>query len=375
MNHNTTLSLDDMYRHLSFGLRSMFYLVTPNETYMKTKEDVPNLPVNSLFFYFWFISIEQLIHIAKHGKINGSMSDCIASVSAGMFSIIPNFIFRGINIVLYEWVYDNFHFFDIPWDSFWTYLVMLLLVDMTYYWLHRAGHEVNIFWAGHQVHHSSEEYNFTTALRQSAFFGVSTSFFYLPLAFFARPSVFLIHSHLNLVYQFWIHTEMVESCGPLEYIINTPSHHRVHHGRNPYCIDKNYAGVLIIWDRMFGTFEAERKDEKIAYGLVHPIETYNPVTIQFFVYADIFKRAFKAKSIGESLSILFMGPGWEPGSPRLGYPDQFPKIENTDRVLSKPLSPFFFCYSYLHYMFVVLFFAAFPNFLEVILVIFNLQHF
>lgn len=104
--------------------------------------------------------------------------------------------------------------------------------------------------------------------------------FYLPLALFVRPSIFMVHSHLNLLYQFWIHTEVVDSLGPLEYILNTPSHHRVHHGRNPYCIDKNYAGVLIIWDRMFGTFESEKKDEQIAYGLVHPVNSFDPIYIQ-----------------------------------------------------------------------------------------------
>jgi alkylglycerol monooxygenase len=131
---------------------------------------------------------------------------------------------------------------------------------------------------------------------------------------------------MNLIYQFWIHTEVVDSIGPLEYILNTPSHHRVHHGRNPYCIDKNYAGVLIIWDRIFGTFEAEKKDEELAYGLVHPLTTYDPIYIQIFNYRYILKRFWQIKGFKNKLSVLFKGPGWQPGTGRLGNSEDLPKV-------------------------------------------------
>jgi alkylglycerol monooxygenase len=124
-----------------------------------------------------------------------------------------------------------------------------------------------------------------------------------------RPSLFLIHTHMNTLYQFWIHTELVKSLGPLEYLFNTPSHHRVHHGRNPYCIDKNYAGVLIIWDRLFGTFEAEKDGEELAYGLVHPLETFDPTHVQIFNYKYLFQKFFNTKCWNERISILFKGPG------------------------------------------------------------------
>jgi alkylglycerol monooxygenase len=189
--------------------------------------------------------------------------------------------------------------------------------------------------------------------------------FYLPLAFFAKPSIFMIHSHMNLLYQFWIHTEIVDSIGPLEFILNTPSHHRVHHGRNPYCIDKNYAGVFIIWDRMFGTFEAEHKDEKIAYGLVHPINSFDPVYVQTFNYEYLFKRFMSATSISEKFSVLFKGPGWVPGSPRLGNPNDLPPIVYPIKPYTKNVSSLLNIYIAVNFMFVVIAFSEYSKDFEV----------
>ena len=182
----------------------------------------------------------------------------------------------------YLWIYDNFHLMYLLWDSSVTWLIAFISRDFLYYWFHRIGHESNIMWASHQVHHSSEDYNLSTALRQpitGVYHSMGTDWI---MALFLPPQVFYIHTQLNLLYQFWLHTESVSSMDPLEYILNTPSHHRVHHGRNPYCIDKDYDGVLFIRDRMFGTFQAE--DEKVVYGLVHPNDFWDPVRGQFFHY-------------------------------------------------------------------------------------------
>ena len=140
--------------------------------------------------------------------------------------------------------------------------------------------EVNLFWATHQVHHSAENFNFSTALRQGVLQKFLAIGFYLPMILILPPPIFFIHVQMNLLFQWWVHTEIISNIGPLEFIFNTPSHHRVHHGRNPYCIDKNYGGVLIIWDRLFGTFAAERQDEEIAYGLVHSSFSFDPLKIQ-----------------------------------------------------------------------------------------------
>ncbi|GAA6088858.1 alkylglycerol monooxygenase isoform X1 [Tachysurus ichikawai] len=188
-------------------------------------------------------------------------------------------------------------------------------------WLHP---ELNILWAAHQVHHSSEYYNLTTALRQSVTQQFASWVFYLPMALIVPPSVFAVHIQFNLLYQFWIHTEIVKDLGPLEWILNTPSHHRVHHGRNRYCIDKNYGGTLIVWDRMFGTFAPE--NDKVIYGLTHPINTFNILSVEFEYYIYLWHQFLNADGITNKLSVIFNGPGWTPGKPRLGDPDDLPEV-------------------------------------------------
>ena len=201
----------------------------------------------------------------------------------------------------YTWIHDRFNIFPwLSWDSSISYWIAFIAIDFCYYWFHRMSHgktnlfrldldfivafclskEVNLFWATHQTHHSAENFNLSTAFRQGFLQPYFSWIFYLPLALVIRPRTFLIHAQMNLLYQFWTHTEVISKLGPLEFIFNTPSHHRVHHGRNPYCIDKNYGGILIIWDRLFGTFAAERDDEEIAYGLVHSFVSFNPIKIQ-----------------------------------------------------------------------------------------------
>ncbi|XP_074051512.1 alkylglycerol monooxygenase-like isoform X4 [Macrotis lagotis] len=178
-------------------------------------------------------------------------------------------------------------------------------------------------WAAHQTHHSSEDYNLTTALRQSVFQIYTSWIFYCPLALFIPPPVFAVHIQFNLLYQFWIHTQIIDNLGPLELILNTPSHHRVHHGRNRYCIDKNYASTLIIWDRIFGTFEAE--SEKVTYGLTHPINTFEPFKVQFHHLYYMWTTFWITPGFWNKLSVIFKGPGWSPGKPRLGLSEEIPE--------------------------------------------------
>ncbi|ETE65626.1 Alkylglycerol monooxygenase [Ophiophagus hannah] len=140
------------------------------------------------------------------------------------------------------------------------------------------------------------------------------------------PSVFAVHLQFNLLYQFWIHTEVIENLGPLEFILNTPSHHRVHHGRNPYCIDKNYGGTLIIWDRIFGTFAAEK--DKVVYGLTHSINTFESLKVQFHHCVYIWNIFWTTPGFLNKLSVIFKGPGWAPGKPRLGLIEEIPEVSN-----------------------------------------------
>jgi len=196
----------------------------------------------------------------------------------------------------------------------WAFVACFFLEDFAYYWFHRCSHEVRWFWAAHVTHHSSQHYNLSTALRQPwtgrlAF----TYIFWLPLVFVGfPPEMVFFFSGLNLVYQFWIHTEVIDRMGPFEWIFNTPSHHRVHHGVNPRYLDANYAGIFIVWDRMFGTFVPEDRADPPRYGIIKPLATFNPVTIAFHEWADMARDVLAAKSIKEAAMRLIGPPGWSP---------------------------------------------------------------
>ncbi|KAF2358763.1 Fatty acid hydroxylase [Trinorchestia longiramus] len=256
-------------------------------------------------------------------------------------------------MVGYDWVYDK-RFFDPDWNSPITWWVAALGIDFGYYFIHRFMHETSLGWGAHQVHHSSEDYNFSTALRISVFHKFFTFGVYLPLAWLGVPlPAVLVHLQFNLLYQFWLHTEMVTTLGPLEWVLNTPSHHRVHHGSNPWCLDKNFGGVLIIWDRLFGTFEQERPDEKINYGLVDQPQTFNILWLQVFYYRDIMKKAATQASWADTLRSLVYGPGWTPGAPRLGFP--LPDIKMEPRKKYNPQLPFLVeVYLLCHFLVIVL---------------------
>ncbi|XP_035724592.1 alkylglycerol monooxygenase-like isoform X3 [Vespa mandarinia] len=240
---------------------------------------------------------------------------------------MKSIFFRGAEYYTYIKIYENYHQWNLSWNSIWTWYITALGVDFCYYWVHRSNHEVHFLWAHHQVHHSSEEFNLAVGLRQSVLQHWCNFIFYLPLAFFIPPSHFIVHHQFNLIYQLWIHTTIINDLGPLELIFNTPKHHRVHHGCNLYCLDKNYGGVLIIWDRLFGTF-MEEKDELI-YGLVTSPRSFNPLYLQTFYAKAMIEKSKSMKSSANKLSVLWKGPSWYPGGPRLGL-DKY-KINVTSR--------------------------------------------
>ncbi|VDM56403.1 unnamed protein product [Angiostrongylus costaricensis] len=189
---------------------------------------------------------------------------------------------RFLSAAVYSSVYERIHIIELPKDSATTWILCFFTQDLVYYLGHRAvhgnfSHKAGVLWSFHQMHHSSEYYNLSTALRQGVVQDFVMVLFDLLQALVIPPNIFIVHRYLNLLYQFWLHSNAVPYLGPLEYFLNTPSSHRVHHGRNPYCIDKNYGGTLIIWDRLFGTYEPERRDEEIAYGLVTPVASFSQI--------------------------------------------------------------------------------------------------
>lgn len=200
--------------------------------------------------------------------------------------------------------------FDMP-ATWWSWVLAVLIADFTYYWMHRWEHEVRILWAHHSVHHSSPEYNLTTALRLAWVEALVEWLFFVPMILMGFSVAQTIIAILIVVsYQTWIHTEKIGRLGWLDKVFNTPSVHRVHHGSNIQYIDKNYGGILIVWDRMFGTYEPE--DETVVYGITKPVGSANPLVINFHEYGQILKDVRKARSLGEAIGYLFNRPGWQP---------------------------------------------------------------
>ncbi|MBL7865353.1 MAG: sterol desaturase family protein [Cyclobacteriaceae bacterium] len=267
--------------------------------------------VLSIPIFFILIGIEIVVERLMHMKLY-RLPDSIANLSCGITSQLSGIFFRVLAVGVYELCYANLAVTHL--ERNWIYWVALFfLVDLGYYWAHRMSHEINLFWGGHVVHHQSEEYNLSVALRQSSFQVVWTFFFYLPLAVAGFETVdFLLISSLNTLYQFWIHTETINKMGWFEYVFNTPSHHRVHHGRNPKYIDKNHAGTLIIWDKMFGTFQAE--EERPTYGITKPINSWNGVWANFSHYATMAQELKTIPSWTDKVRYLFNKPGWLPKS-------------------------------------------------------------
>lgn len=326
----------------------MFYILGPSDSSFKTVDKVPYYVNNVIPCFLCFMIVEQFIHLVTKDKDASSVNDCITSVGQGIFSETVKLYQRGFALIVYIWAYENFQVITLPWDSPWTWLLAFVATDFGYYVVHRMGHEVNFMWAAHQVHHSSEYYNFSTALRQSAIHHAISFYIYLPMAVVVPPPAYLVHQQFNLIYQFWIHTEIVKSIGPLEYVFNTPSHHRVHHGRNRYCIDKNYGGTLIIWDRLFGTFEAE--DDKVVYGLVHPINSFNPLYTQLCHFQYILHTAWNTEGLVNKVKVFVYGPGWAPGKPRTGLIEDIPDIKAPCERYNPLMSNWCNAYVFVHFV-------------------------
>lgn len=268
--------------------------------------------VLSIPIFFLLIGIELVVERLSHRKLY-RLPDAIANMSCGITSQLSGLFMRLLGVGVYTILYQGLAMFDvkasIPGWVYW--LSLYLLVDLAYYWAHRMSHEINLFWGGHVVHHQSEDYNLSVALRQSSFQVVWTFAFSLPIAVIGfTPKDFIYVSALNTLYQFWIHTETINKLGWLEYIFNTPSHHRVHHGRDPKYIDKNHAGSLIIWDKMFGTFQAE--EEKPTYGITRPINSWNAVYANFSHYAVMANEIRRIPRWTDKVKYLFKKPGWLP---------------------------------------------------------------
>ncbi len=288
-----------------------------------------SLIVFAIPVFFLLIGIELLI--AKMQNLSYyRMNDAIANLSCGIGSQISGIFLKTFTFIGYTWLYEH-SIWKIDADTVSAALfggnvsagikttigvvifaALFFGIDFFYYWFHRLAHEISFLWGSHIVHHQSEEYNLTVALRQAWLQGAFSWVFYLPLAVLGfSPVAFLTIASLQTLYQFWIHTKLIHKMHPaFEYVFNTPSHHRVHHGVNPKYIDKNHGGTLIIFDRWFGTFQAE--EEEVVYGITKQTNSWNPVYVNFEYWIDLFRQSFKVNSVGHFFGMMFKAPGWKP---------------------------------------------------------------
>lgn len=259
--------------------------------------------------FFGLMSIE-LVYEAITKKHTYRLNDAITNINLGALNQLTGIFSKIVTIGIYTFLFQYIAITELP-QNWITFGALFVLYDLCFYWDHRMSHQVSLFWGGHVVHHQSEDFNLSVALRQSSTDFIWSFPFFLPLAVLGfQPVQFVLVAGLNLLYQFWIHTEHIEKLGWLEKIMNTPSHHRVHHGRDPKYIDQNYAGVFIIWDKLFGTFTEE--EERPTYGITKPVASWNPLYVNFAHYIDLYKQVREAKSWKDTGNMLLRHPGWMP---------------------------------------------------------------
>ncbi|TGY90568.1 sterol desaturase family protein [Marinicauda algicola] len=281
---------------------------------------MPNLPDPILLAIPVFVAliIAEMIYARVTGRAQFEPGDTAASLVMGFGNVVSGIALGFVSIAWFVFL-ERFALLEIGY-AWWAFVLAFVLDDFVYYWSHRFAHTVRWWWADHVVHHSSQHYNLSTALRQPWLSPLTLKFIFfgswLVLIGFP-PAMVAFVGALNLVYQFWIHTEVVGKLpAPIEAVMNTPSHHRVHHATNPRYLDRNYAGVFIVWDRMFGTFEPEREDEPCRYGIVKNLGTHNPWVISMHEWWGIIKDVRSAKTLREALGYWLGPPGWSPDGSR-----------------------------------------------------------
>jgi sterol desaturase/sphingolipid hydroxylase (fatty acid hydroxylase superfamily) len=267
-------------------------------------------------FFLLLIAIELYVNWKEQRNLYNS-GEALSSIGMGLGSLVVNILMKALAFAFYTWLFQ-FRLFDIGWH-WWSWVLILFADDFTFYWHHRLSHEIRILWAAHVQHHSSQSLNLATALRQSwtELLYKYVWWFWLPLVGF-EPLMILMMMSISLIYQFWPHTEIIRKFPKwFEFVFNTPSHHRVHHASNVRYLDQNHAGILIIWDRLFGTFSEENENDKPVYGLTKNIHSLNPLVIVSHEYKSIWQDVKRAPSWADKIRYIFMPPGWSHDGPDL----------------------------------------------------------
>ena len=273
--------------------------------------------------FFILMALELLAACIMKRRVY-RLNDAINSIGLGVLSQIVGVFAKVLTIGIYAWVVQRVAVFDLPSDQAWVWISALVLYDFCYYWLHRMDHEVNVLWAAHVVHHQSERYNLSTALRQTGSGALLGWVFYLPMALLGYPvEVFAVVAVIDLLYQYWIHTELVGKLGWFDRVFASPSNHRAHHAVNDRYLDRNYGGIFILWDRMFGTFVEEDDADRPIYGTRAPLRSWNPLWANAEVYWAMAKDARHARRWRDKARVWFARPGWRPAD----VAERFPRPE------------------------------------------------
>ena len=294
-------------------------------------QDSSPLITYAIPFFMLLVGIEFIYGLIKREN-NYRINDALASMSLGLISRFIPLLGLGFQYVVYTYVAEEFNLSLLNSTETWVWVTAFFMYDLCYYWMHRLHHEIKVFWATHVVHHHGEEFNLSTAMRQTSTGFLWKWIFFLPMFIIGiPPNVFVTVAGINLIYQFWVHTEHIGRLGVLEYIFITPSNHRIHHAQNDDYLDANYGGVFIIWDRIFGTYIDERDDLKPVYGTVKPLKTFNPLWANIEVFYQMILDSYRTKKFKDKIRVWFSPPAWRPDDVKEKYPVEKNDLDNFEK--------------------------------------------
>jgi sterol desaturase/sphingolipid hydroxylase (fatty acid hydroxylase superfamily) len=298
----------------------------------------PQVIVLATPVFLLLIGIEYLVGRRRHNNTY-RLNDAMNSIGLGIMSQLVGVLTSLLTVGIYTLVYAKVSLAKLPADALWVWAVGLVYYDFCYYWQHRFGHTVALFWASHVVHHQSEDYNLSTALRQTSSGWVGNWLFYLPMALCGFPPlVFAVVALIDLLYQYWVHTQQIGKLGWFDRWFCAPSNHRVHHAVNDKYLDRNYGGIFIVWDRLFGSFQEEDGAEPCVYGTRGPLRSWNPVWANLHNYADLARDSWRAQAWGDKLRVWFKHPGWRPADVAARWPKPAFDLARVER-FDPPMSP------------------------------------
>lgn len=290
-----------------------------------------NLIIYAVPFFILAIVLELTYGLLKR-RNTYRLNDSVSSLFLGVLSQARRFVTLGVGGYVYHLVTDYFSTPLMDPSHWFTWVLAMVLYDFCYYWLHRMGHERTILWAAHVAHHQSEDYNLTTALRQTSTGFLLGWIFYIPMYMLGIPAeVVVTVGSINLIYQFWVHTEHIPKLGWYEWIFVTPSNHRVHHAQNDRYMDRNYGGLFILWDRLFGTFQEELEDEPVVFGIRGPLKSWSPVKALTHIYVDMARDSWGTARWRDKLRVWVARTGWRPADMALQHPQEKADLSHFER--------------------------------------------